>query len=80
MKKNKYKKIEELFDEIVGLFPDGSANLNIHRIDLTKLDKKVWEIESKKGELPRCKNYAVAKRINKKNTPFDIVLYGEDLK
>lgn len=65
-KVNKYKELERLFDEIVILFPDGSVNIMIHRIDFKKLDKRIWQIKSNN----------TAKRRN--NKIFDITLFGKD--
>ena len=43
---DKLNKVIELFKEIKELFPDGSCALNIHKIDMKAIDRKVWKIEA----------------------------------
>ena len=73
------KKIKEmivLFEKIVELFPCGNVNLSIHRIEIKKLDKKIWEIKANYQE--ECeKIYLSANRIGKEN--IDISLFGDSI-
>ena len=64
--KNKYIRLEELFDEIKNLFPDSSVNLMMHDIELNRLDKRRWAIGSNN----------IANRQGR-NSAFDITLFGK---
>ncbi|OFW61920.1 MAG: hypothetical protein A2Z35_04945 [Actinobacteria bacterium RBG_19FT_COMBO_36_27] len=64
--KNKFKRLEELFDEIATLFPKRYVALTVHDIDLTVLDKRIWKIGLDN----------TAQRINRKDEYFDIILFG----
>ena len=65
--RNKYKRLEELFDEIGILFPGSGANLMMHNIVLDELDKRRWAIESDNTAHRQGKECA-----------FDITLFGKD--
>src|SRR3972149_5023926 len=60
--KNKYKRLEELFDEIAFLFPNNLVSLTLHDIDLSELDRRIWRIDSDN----------TAERIKQPEEYFDI--------
>ncbi|MBA7560825.1 hypothetical protein ES695_20310 [Candidatus Atribacteria bacterium 1244-E10-H5-B2] len=66
-KRNKYKELERLFDEVVTFFPKGHTSMMIHDIDLKELDRRRWAIKSD--------NTAARQE---KSGMFDITLFGKD--
>lgn len=74
--KDKVKKMEKLFDEIVELFPENSVSIQIHSIDMGQLNGDEWKIEVHLlgGTI---KPYLTAKRKSNAKNDFNITLFGE---
>lgn len=66
----KIRKAEKLFDEIVEMFPEGSASMEIHSLNMKKLDKK-WKVKAHVTKEVHA--FLTAERNDK---TFDITLFG----
>jgi alkyl hydroperoxide reductase subunit AhpF len=74
--KDKIIEMERLFDEILKLLPKNSVSLQVHDIDMSQLNREVWEIESNIAN-DSLRVYLTAKRKITKDPSFDITLFGE---
>ena len=68
--KQKMAQVVKHFEAIRELFPKGSVDLNIHRLDEKKeISPKVWKLDKKYSD------YSVYKRKSAKNKMWDITLF-----
>ena len=73
---DKLNKVIGLFKEIRELFPEGGCSLNIHKVDIKAIDRKIWKIKAVFNN-DTLRTYLVAEN-DLEDEYFGIDLFGKD--